>query len=161
MALLSGVGHRDNITRWTPNLRQAWGDLLAYRVAAMTRNRIPEQLCPECRQLVVTESGHPLTKSGFDTAWQRLMQLAIKECVVGDEQRFTLHGIKHRGITDSKDKSRAGIVAKQCVSATTTKYKSWNLRKPQIFQEYFQEGKKKALRQRPKRLILKLVAGGP
>ncbi|KXB13278.1 site-specific integrase [Xylella fastidiosa] len=99
---------RDNITRWTPRLRQAWAELLAHRAAVLKRNCLPQRLHPQDRYLVLAESGHLLTKSGLDTAWQRLMALAIQEKVILDKQRFTLHGIKHRGITDSTDKSSGG-----------------------------------------------------
>lgn len=101
-------GSRDNITRWTPSLRQAWSELQAYRKAAIQRNKRPEQLRPEDRYLFVTESGRRLSKSALDTTWQRLMTLALREKVITSEQRFTLHGIKHRGITDSRDKTAGG-----------------------------------------------------
>ena len=101
-------GSRDNITRWTPGLRQAWSELQAYRKAAMQRNKLPEHLRPEDRYLFVTESGRRLSKSALDTTWQRLMKLALHEKIITSEQRFTLHGIKHRGITDSKDKTAGG-----------------------------------------------------
>lgn len=101
-------GSRDNITRWTPSLRQAWESLLIYKRAATKRNRVPLQLRPSDRTLVVTESGRPLTKSALDTAWQRLMALAIREDIINEQQRFTFHGMKHRGITDSPDKKSGG-----------------------------------------------------
>ena len=58
--------------------------------------------------MIVTESGRPLSKSGLDAAWQRLMGAAIKNGVIDNSERFTLHGLKHRGITDSADKSSGG-----------------------------------------------------
>lgn len=36
------------------------------------------------------------------TAWQRLITAAIEAGVIPEEERFTLHGLKHRGITDTR-----------------------------------------------------------
>lgn len=52
----------------------------------------------------MTESGTPLTKDGLDNAWQDLITATIEAEVITREQRFTLHGLKHRGITDTKGK---------------------------------------------------------
>jgi hypothetical protein len=59
-------------------------------------------MAPEQRFLVVAEDGSPLTKSGFDSAWQRMIRLAISNGVIEPAQRFSLHGLKHRGVTDTK-----------------------------------------------------------
>lgn len=58
----------------------------------------------EDRRIFLTESGSPLSKSGLDSAWQRLMAIATNETdgVITDEHYFTLHGLKHPGITDTK-----------------------------------------------------------
>ncbi len=34
--------------------------------------------------------------------------MAIMEGVITEEERFSLHGLKHRGITDSEDKRSGG-----------------------------------------------------
>ncbi|HEY0682792.1 MAG TPA: hypothetical protein VGD45_10705 [Steroidobacter sp.] len=39
-------------------------------------------------------------------AWQDLMRAAIEAKVIDEEDRFTLHGLKHRGITDTKGTKR-------------------------------------------------------
>jgi hypothetical protein len=56
--------------------------------------------------MFLTESGTPLTKAGLDNAWQDLITAAIEAEVIAREQRFTLHGLQHRGITDTKEESR-------------------------------------------------------
>jgi integrase len=94
-------GSRDNITRWTPELRAAWDELVRLRKIAMDASGRPVKLRPEDRVLMVTESGTPLDKSSLDTAWQRLMKAAIAQGKIAPEERFTLHGLKHRGITDT------------------------------------------------------------
>ena len=45
-----------------------------------------------------------MAKAGLDNAWQDLITAAIEAAVITREQRFTLHGLKHRGITDTKGK---------------------------------------------------------
>lgn len=70
----------------------------------------PNPIKAEQRPLLVSESGTPLTKSALDSAWQRLVRRAVAEDVIEEEQRFALHGLKHRGITDSDDKSAGGHV---------------------------------------------------
>ncbi len=42
-----------------------------------------------------------LQKSSLDTTWQRFITRAIKDGVLTDEQRFALHDLKRRGVTDT------------------------------------------------------------
>ena len=95
-------GSRDNVTRWNSELRAAWDWLIEYRRKTMDANKRPIPLKPERRRLLVSQSGTPLTRSALSTAWQRAITMAILERIIPDEDRFTLHGLKHRGITDTK-----------------------------------------------------------
>ena len=45
--------------------------------------------------------GGQLQKSSLDSTWQRFITRAIKEGVITEEQRFALHDLKRRGITDT------------------------------------------------------------
>ena len=45
--------------------------------------------------------GGPLRKSSLDTAWQRFITLAIADGTIESEERFALHDLKRRGITDT------------------------------------------------------------
>jgi len=56
----------------------------------------------EQRQLFVSEDGEPLTRAGFNTAWGRMIRNAVADGVLTKEERFALHGLKHRGVTDSQ-----------------------------------------------------------
>lgn len=49
----------------------------------------------------MSQSGTPLRKSSLDSAWQRMIAMALKEKVIDAETRFGLHGLKHRRITDT------------------------------------------------------------
>lgn len=94
-------GSRDNVTRWNPALRAAWDELARIRAEAIARVSRPVPLKASDRAIVVAQDGFALTKSGFDSSWQRLVRLAIAEGVLAPEDRFALHGLKHRGVTDT------------------------------------------------------------
>lgn len=101
-------GSRDNITRKGTGLTAAVDALRAYRSQVWTRKRREIPLRPQDRFLFVAEDGDPLTRRGFNTAWGKLMRAAVYEGIITREQRFGLHGLKHRGVTDSKgDKKQA------------------------------------------------------
>lgn len=97
-------GSNDNIVSWTPRLKAAWDAALAARAQVLARpmNRhLPIPIRAEQRFIFVSELGTPLTKSGLNTAWQDLIRAAIDAKVIAPEERFTLHGLKHRGVTDT------------------------------------------------------------
>lgn len=94
-------GSRDNLVRWTPHLEAVWAAATEYRQEAMQRHARPVPLRAEDRVLLVSEQGTPLSKSGLDSAWQRLMRLAIKEGIIAPDQRFSMHDLKRRGITST------------------------------------------------------------
>lgn len=102
-------GSNDSIVRWTPRLREAWAGAIAVRAMVLARgpNRgRPVPIRADRRFVIVSESGTPLTKAGLDNAWQDLMLAAIEAKVISSEDRFSLHGLKHRGITDTKGTKR-------------------------------------------------------
>ena len=67
----------------------------------MKRLKRPEMLRVEDRALFLSQGGEPLSKSGLDTAWQRLIKLAIEKEVIAPEQRFSLHDLKRKGGTEA------------------------------------------------------------
>lgn len=96
-------GSRDNITRWTPGLRDAVATLKDHR-----RRVLAGKPSPLAQPLLVSEAGDFFTYDGFSVSWQRMMRAAIEAGVIAPEGRFTAHGLKHRGITDSLDKNAGG-----------------------------------------------------
>jgi len=94
-------GSRDNIVIWTPRLRAVWDAALAHRNHIVQRRRMPLHLHPERRRLFLAENGEPLKKSGLDSVMQRLMHSAMADGVITPEQRFGLHDLKRKGITDT------------------------------------------------------------
>ena len=95
-------GSRDNITAWNEDLRWAWTWLRDYRAERVEAHKRPVPMRVEKRSLLVTQTGTPLARSTLKTAWQRLILAAIEAGVIAEDQRFSLHGLKHRGITDTR-----------------------------------------------------------
>lgn len=94
-------GSLDNITRWCPELQEAW-DWLANRRNEIWKHKMPVvPLAPDKRTLLVTESGRAVGRSTLNSAWQRAMQQALKAGAITAETRFGLHATKHRGVTDT------------------------------------------------------------
>ena len=83
-------GSRTNVARLGPLQSAAVARLQARRKAIVESRGMPVQIRPEQRLLFVGEGGEPLTYDGF-----------------------TAHGLKHRGITDSADKSAGGHKSEQ------------------------------------------------
>lgn len=109
-------GSEDNITEWTPSLRALWEEAKAVRAAILARPRHskrPVPLSPDDRPIFINEDALPLTRGVVTTAVRRLVKLAIKEGVIAEADAFTLHGVKHRAITDSKNKGAAGHKTEQ------------------------------------------------
>lgn len=97
-------GSNSNVVRWTPRLRAAWDAAVALRATILGResNRArPIPIKPQDRYLFIAQTGTPLSKAGLDNAFQDLMRAAIDAGVVAEQDRFNLHGLKHRGITDT------------------------------------------------------------
>jgi len=98
-------GSRDNIVKWSPTLRAAWDDALAARARTLTSKANaarPTPIRAEHRAIFVSADGGRLSKGALDQAMQDLMALAIKDGVIASEDRFSLHGLKHLGITKTK-----------------------------------------------------------
>ncbi len=55
------------------------------------------------RFIIVAIHGGPLRKTSLDTAWQRFITLVIVDGNVNSEDRFALHDLKRRGITDTTE----------------------------------------------------------
>jgi hypothetical protein len=92
-------GSRDNVTEWCPELREAWNWLVARRAHIWLKK--PALRARALRPLVVSEDGAALSKSALNSAWRRAMAIAIDAGVIDSEERFGLHGLKHRGVTDT------------------------------------------------------------
>lgn len=70
----------------------------AQMLARPTNRRRPIAIRPKQRFIFISASGTPLTKAGLDKAWQ--VVAAIEQKIIAAEDRFTLHSLKYRGITN-------------------------------------------------------------
>jgi site-specific recombinase XerC len=93
-------GSRANLVEWTSRLRAVWDAALDLRKRS-TRKGAITQLDPARRPLIVAQGGGKLSIDGLGTAWQRMIHAAIDAGAITADQRFGLHGLKHRGITDT------------------------------------------------------------
>lgn len=94
-------GSRDNIVRWTPRLRAVWDDAKAIRARVWERRKTPVPIASSKRFIIVASHGGRLLKTSLDTAWQRFITLAIADGEIDPQDRFALHDLKRRGITDT------------------------------------------------------------
>lgn len=95
-------GSLDTVVLWTPRLRAAWDAAVAWRARVWAMRDQAPLGAPERRFLIVTERGEPMARSSLDSAWRRLWQTAEAAGVVTSAERFGVHGLKHRAITDTK-----------------------------------------------------------
>lgn len=92
-------GSDGNLTTWCPELTEAWGWLVSRRARIWLKK--PSFRAQALRPLVVSEDGAALSKSALNSAWRRSMAAAIEAGVIDTDSRFGLHGLKHRGVTDT------------------------------------------------------------
>lgn len=52
--------------------------------------------------LSVRQTRRGFTEAGWQTAWGRMMRNAVKDGILSQDDRFGLHSLKHRGVTDTK-----------------------------------------------------------
>lgn len=94
-------GSRNNVVRWTPRLRAVWNNAKAIRAKTWERRNTAMPIAPTTRFIIIASHGGPLHKTSLDTAWQRFIILAITDGFIDVEDRFALHDLKRRGITDT------------------------------------------------------------
>lgn len=95
-------GSRTNIAIWNDRLKTAWNSLIARRNAIWKKKKRPIPVKPEDRPLIVTKSGDAIKKSSVNSAWQRFIVSAIDTGVITEQERFSLHDLKRKGITDTE-----------------------------------------------------------
>ncbi|MEN5101246.1 integrase [Stenotrophomonas sp. TWI809] len=93
---------RDSPVEWSPRLRATWEAAIALRQTVVDRHALPVQLRAEHRVLILAQHGEPVQKSSLDSAWQRFIQLALREGVIREDQRFGIHDLKRKGGTDTE-----------------------------------------------------------
>ncbi|KRG77137.1 hypothetical protein ABB28_01885 [Stenotrophomonas chelatiphaga] len=102
-------GSRDNLVRKGAETEEAIAMLRARRASIWEKNAGVIPIRAEGRYLFVSEDGERLTEDGWQTAWERMMRNAVKDGILSHDERFGLHSLKHRGVTDNSkgDKKEA------------------------------------------------------
>ena len=93
---------RNNVVAWSPRLREAWAAATAHRAEVWRKRSRATPMTPANRPLFVSRSGDALSRGALTSAWRRMMLRAIEEGVITDEERFGIHDLKRRGITDTQ-----------------------------------------------------------
>ncbi|WP_309683192.1 integrase [Stenotrophomonas sp. SORGH_AS_0321] len=96
-------GSRDSVTEWEDATTAAWDELIPSRSAIWNHDgrNFAVPFRPEHRVLLVEQTGNPMAESSLESSWQRLITMAMHEGVIEKQDRFSLHGLKHRGVTDT------------------------------------------------------------
>lgn len=94
-------GSITNITAWCPELREAWDWLAVRRDRIWARRLAVVPLAAHKRPVVVTEAGRAVGRYTLNSAWRRAVKQAIDAGVITADTRFGMHGLKHRGVTDT------------------------------------------------------------
>lgn len=95
-------GSRTNIAEWNPRLEKAWQAAVKYRNSIWSQRSHPIPHKIENRPVIIASDGGMLKKSSLDSAWQRFILRAIKDGVITEQERFSLHDLKRKGATDTK-----------------------------------------------------------
>ncbi len=95
-------GSRDNLVLWNDRLKEAIEFSLAVREIIWKRLKKPYPIKAEARHIIVSYSGGKISSSGYHSAWQRFVNNAIKNEIITKDERFSLHDLKRKGVTDTE-----------------------------------------------------------
>jgi len=96
-------GSKDNFIEWSDRLYKAYLEARNQH-SRFTVSKIDAPL-------ILGNRGKQLTREGFNTAMQRLKKLMENRGL--EDQYWSLHLLKHKGVTDAKDNRIAGHVSEQ------------------------------------------------
>lgn len=101
-------GSKTNVTEWNDRLKLAVDEAQKARKAIYDAKGRPTPLKASDRPLIVNTMGESLKASAYHSAWQRFITNAIQIGVIDASERFSLHDLKRKGVTDTKgDKLKA------------------------------------------------------
>ncbi len=94
-------GSRLNIVEWNSRLKNAVDAAIERRNKIWIKKKMPFPLKPEKRALLVNTLGSHLSESAIQSSWGDFIRAAIKNNIISAEERFSLHDLKRKGITDT------------------------------------------------------------
>lgn len=101
LRIVRAKGSRTNIVKWSPRLRRAIDIAKQFRSERYKSLNIPTPIAPEDCPLIVNDSGRPLTASALRSAFGRIRKRAVEKGILSESESFTLHWMKHTGVTNS------------------------------------------------------------
>jgi integrase len=104
-------GSKDNITRWTPRLRENWEALKQKRNKILSDRKQPHPILADKRFLLISErTGNKINISSLQTAMQRIQRAAADQAKKDgiEYNHFTFHDLERKGVSDTDgDKMKA------------------------------------------------------
>lgn len=94
-------GSKDTIVLWNARLRDAVQSLRTRRAEIWKARRFPEPINKSEWPLFVSEKGPKLSESGYRTSWDRFIKQAIAAGAISEDDRFSPHDLKRKGVTDT------------------------------------------------------------
>jgi len=96
-------GSGTNLIEFNDRLRDAFTYLVECRTAIWSKSSRHIPLKASERPIVVNTFGEPLKSGAYHSSWQRFVNGCIERGVITLEQRFSMHDLKRKGITDTEE----------------------------------------------------------
>lgn len=92
---------RDGDVLWSPRPRAAWDAVVDRRTRAWRTRRLLTPRDAAQRYLLASDQGRPIRRGALDTLWRNRMPKAVEQNVIAAKDRFGIHDLKRKGITDT------------------------------------------------------------
>ena len=105
-------GSLTNIILYSDRLLSVLDHTIIKRNDIWASKNYPVPISARERHLLVNNDGQKISASAYHSAWQKFIKFAIADKVITNDQRFSLHDLKRKGISDTlgtgSDKKDAG-----------------------------------------------------
>ena len=94
-------GSKGNITIYNDRLLSVLNSAIVHRDNIWRSNGYPVPISKEDRLLIVNNAGGAVSLDSFHSAWQKFINFAINDKIITNDERFSLHDLKRKGISDT------------------------------------------------------------
>ena len=94
-------GSKGNITIYNDRLLSVLNSAILHRDNIWRSNGYPVPISKEDRLLIVNNTGQAVSLDSFHSAWQKFINFAINDKIIANDERFSLHDLKRKGISDT------------------------------------------------------------
>ena len=94
-------GSKGNITIYNDRLLSVLNSAIVHRDNIWRSNGYPVPISKEDRLLIVNNTGQAVSLDSFHSAWQKFINFAINDKIITNDERFSLHDLKRKGISDT------------------------------------------------------------